>query len=309
MGKQAKESYQEMPAVAAYAVVPSKDDEQHQGTDDTATVVTAVVDQPNPIGAGAVPNQYQHLPEAQGLTWRDEFFEDHPTLSSSSENGDIVAVFDLDYESMEAKYKCASWTCLGVWSVCCPSVIPWLLIGLVPCHVNKNVRWNVRSQHVALTTKGLLLVQDERPACWGESCCSVAKRTKFVPYSQLAECNVQDGGWTKTCTIDTQSLSKVKVCTSTSNCHDDAMIVGLENPHGFAQLAMALKRQHVATPMNMQDRMESAASAVVANAGETNQEVAELLREIRDELRRSNSSAASPPVAEPVHPSAPSAQD
>merc|ERR1712226_329069 len=73
---------------------------------------------------------------AQGLSWRDDFFQDY---FSENDEDEIVAVFDLDYDRLESHYKCLSWSCLGVSSICMPSIIPWLLIGLVPCHVNKNV--------------------------------------------------------------------------------------------------------------------------------------------------------------------------
>jgi hypothetical protein len=298
--------------VTAYSVVPDKEQEipaYYTVADGT------VVELDTPAAHSVAQEQYAHIPETKGLSWRDDFFED--------ENfNDVVAVFDYDYEGMEGHYMCASWGCLGlhvcqlgvlgplVYLFCCPSIIPWMLVGLVPCHLNKNVRWNVRAQHIALTQSGIIFVHDRRPACWGEECCSVSKHTKFIPYDQITECVVTDSG--------NSQLSKVTIDTTarsnTSNkhhcCRHDLEIVGLENPHAFQKLVIALmmKRgqnpQAAAAPdMVMEDR----GAAHVRNDTDDAKTVAGLLREIRDELRKGSGEESRPDSM--VEPSAPPAED
>merc|ERR1712226_1621509 len=260
---------------------------------------------------------------AQGLSWRDDFFQDY---FSENDEDEIVAVFDLDYDRLESHYKCLSWSCLGVSSICMPSIIPWLLIGLVPCHVNKNVGWSVRSQHVALTKFGILRVQEERPACWGGPYCTQNKQTKFIPYSNISQCNVVDAVNSGNCA---NGLSKVIFVDGSINPHHGGKamshnerglsIVGLEDAHSFSRLVMALKRQQQTPSMTMKDRVETAVATVLesttnnnnssaaaaATANGQQEEVVTMLREIRDELRRTNTSSvpmAATVVAEPTAP-------
>eukprot|EP00522_Entomoneis_paludosa_P001406 CAMPEP_0172476672 /NCGR_PEP_ID=MMETSP1065-20121228/70500_1 /TAXON_ID=265537 /ORGANISM="Amphiprora paludosa, Strain CCMP125" /LENGTH=322 /DNA_ID=CAMNT_0013234901 /DNA_START=32 /DNA_END=1003 /DNA_ORIENTATION=+ len=321
MGKQTE---QEMPTVA-YAIVSSKEEDAAGtliGGAPMANATAVELNEPNVV-TGAVPVAYHNIaPDTKDLTWRDDFFEDYQLDNKSNE---IVAVFDFDYGSMEAKSKCLTWTCLGAWSVACPSIIPWFLIGLVPCHVNQNVRWNVRSRHVALTTHGILWVQDARPACWGEGCWRVPRRSKFIPYESISQCTVTEAGEPGTC--GPPQLSKVMIDTSSwtgtverrhgNSCHHDLEITGLENPQAFQRLVMAMKGQASAlstTSMTMNDRLDAAVVASTATTNEQQQEVvAVLLREIRDELRQVNASRQpqeSPVMATAlVQPSAPSMQE
>lgn len=284
MGK----SEQEMPSVTAYTVVPDKEDnhsEQQNSNSVPAYTVTGTAVELDTPAPRTVSHEFAHMAETKELSWRDDFFDD---------NDDIVAVFDFDYEGMEGHYMCVSWGCVGVTSVCCPSTIPWMLLAFVPCYLNKNVRWNVRAQHIALTTNGILFVHDRRPACWGEQCWSIGKQTKFIPYEQIAGCTVTEGD-TTTCAISTNSLTKVTVGSTLHSGprRGDLEVAGLENPHAFQQLILALKRgsQAAAAPTMAMDDRDIFATAV--SGGEDAQTVAELLRDIRDELRQ----GASRPVA------------
>lgn len=303
---------------SAYAVIPMREGEITH-VEGTSTTVVAL-DQPAPTFVKT--EILEHVPEARGVTWHDDFFEEHGLFD------DVVAVFDFDYDSMESHYKCLSWSCLGVTALCCQSTIPFMILALVPCKLNQNVSWNVRAQHIALTRTGILFVHDQRPACWGERCCTVGKRTKFIPYEQITEFHIADAN-TKTCSVH-NSLNVVNVGTKDSNnkMQIGLEITGLKDPHAFQKLAMALKSSNLAgsttsainrLAMVMDDR------GIIANASaySSNQEVAVLLREIRDELRRNNNNndacaqsippqhpdRTSPVQPYPMQPSAPPAAE
>mmetsp|Transcript_13815 Transcript_13815/g.18031 ORF Transcript_13815/g.18031 Transcript_13815/m.18031 type:complete len:318 (+) Transcript_13815:141-1094(+) len=301
---------QEMPSITAatYTVVSSEYDDNADCSkaaaayEVTGTPVVAVeLNAPAPHSTS--PEHSTEIPQARGLTWRDDFFEDE--VDSSSAHQDIVAVFDFDYGKMESYYKCLSWGCVGVTSACCPSFIPWMLIGLVPCYLGKNVSWNVRAQHIAVTRTGILFVHDRRQACWGRPCWEVGKQTIFIPFDQISDCTVITEGFaTTTCAVASHRLSHVTVSFGGS-CGPDQKkcnVMGLENPHAFQKLVMSLKRDAAAPAMVMNDR-EILATA--ASRGEDTQTVTELLREIRDELRNNSRNTDCPVVAVQPPPSAP----
>lgn len=271
----------EIPIPSAYAVVPTKEEV------DLAQPVPAVrarVELDRPLGSGVSP-EFESIPEARGLTWTDDFFDDEEGL---------IAAFDLDYDSMECQYKTLSWGCLGGTVLCFPSVIPFLLVGLVPCYVNQNVKWNVRAQHLAVTRNGILFIHDKRPSLWGDSC-TVGKRTMIVPFDQITDCTVAEStSPSSTCTIG-GALSHVTVNTPGSNNNKNEMkIVGLQNPRAFQKLVLAMKRyggvhhqqssnSHATSLPVALDRIDRSLDS--NNAGEN---VSGLLREIRDELRQNN---------------------
>ena len=250
-----------VPIASAYEVLSTKEDFDPR------------VELDKPLGSGVSP-EWEHIPEARGLIWRDDFFDD-------DEN--VVAVFDFDYDSMESHYKAASWGCFAGTVLCFPGTLFWCLAGLVPCYINKNVKWNVRAQHLAVTRSAILFVHDKRPALWGEEC-AVSRRTKAIPFDQVTDCTVTDAG-SATCTIGTP-LSKVTV-----DKPGFLTIVGLEDPHAFRKLILAMKKNSATRqsstaavlPVTMAERIDR---GLAGDAG--SEEVAGVLREIRDELRQHN---------------------
>ena len=296
-----------IPSVDAYVVVPVEEEQQqqpenpaHTADGTAATAMATAIDINQPV-VSVVSQAFASIPETQGLSWQDDFFDD--------EIDDIVAVFDFDREAMEHYYKCVSWGCLGFSSFCWPSIIPLLLLSCVPCFVNKNVNWSVRSQHVALTRTGVLFVHDKRPVGWGDSFCSVDKKTRFIPYEEITLCTIADGN-SMPCSVSNH-LRKVLIDGQKGHLE----ITGLKNPHAFQKLAVALKNQGSAETLTaasahrmsmlMEDRDFTAASA-------NNEEVGVVLREIR-ELREQNAAlrAVAQPVPVPVvvQPSAPPSQE
>jgi hypothetical protein len=114
---------------------------------------------------------YAHIPESIGLVWNDDFFDDS--------DDHVVAVFDMDYERLISYYRSVSWLAY-IGSIFVPNCW-WLGLCLgVPCYLNENVNWSVRSQHVAITQNGICYVQAKRKTLWGSSCTDVPKYTITV---------------------------------------------------------------------------------------------------------------------------------
>ena len=147
---------------SAYAEVASDEDFEWQATAVTATDLSA------PFHHYTVREDYRHIPETQNLTWTDDFFEDED---------DIVAVFDLDYESMESFYSSIGWVCIGLSLLYTP-LFMIASLSLAPCFLRKNVKWAVRAKHVAITRDGIRLVEEKRACGWGLACMDVGKSSK-----------------------------------------------------------------------------------------------------------------------------------
>lgn len=285
----------DVPIASAYAVIPTKEEEV-EIREQAIQTVHAVEQVDHIIGSdGASPNVESMIPaEAKELSWRDNFFDDEK---------DLIATFDLDYDSMERHYKALSWSCLAGFVMCVPNAIPCLLVGLVPCFLNKNVEWSVRAQHLAVTRKGIVYVQDQHPTMWGGSCCQERKSTRMIPFEQITDCTVTDEDGAK-CTIGAAlSVVTLNMPTSGSNINNNAnktvtknviKIPGLHDPHAFQKLILAMKRQQQRS-YNYHPQTMSAAMPVtmdhierqLENHGQ-GEDVADLLREIRDELRQHN---------------------
>jgi hypothetical protein len=259
-------------------VVPAENCEDNINTVPTGTLF---VDQP---WTGVSP-QYEHIPEARSLTWRDDFFEGH-------NEEDVIAVFDFDYDKMEERYRCLGWSAVAGTLICFPGSLFWCLVGLVPCYLNRNVTWSVRARHVAVTRDGILFVQNERQACWGDQC-MLAKTSRLVPFDQIQNIVITEAG-------TASPLSKIVVDATPSKL----VVEGLESPLALKKLVLALKARQSSllvppkldqanatwSPVHVAERidrgMEAAAASSSASGG--NEEVATLLREIRDELRQHN---------------------
>jgi len=106
----------------------------------------------------------------QELNWNDSYFEDE-------DDGDVIAVFDFDYDNMEKFYTSLGWATLASTCLYTPFFMA-SLIGLVPCYLRQNVRWSTRSKHVAITQDGIRFVQERRPCCWGLPCSDKGKSSK-----------------------------------------------------------------------------------------------------------------------------------
>ena len=158
-------NFQEMKDDPGYATVPlSEKEEEETAFELTEAVAHLYVDQP----VKAANPEYANLPELKSITWTDSFFD---------EDDDIIAVFDFDYDAMESFYTNMGWAAVASTFLYSPLFFAQL-VALVPCFLRQNVRWNSRSQHVAITRDGIRFVRDRRPCCWGLSCTDQGKSSK-----------------------------------------------------------------------------------------------------------------------------------
>ena len=145
------------------------------------------------------------------------------------------------------------------------------------------MHWSVRARHLAVTEHGVLFVRDQRRSCWGDQCL-LAKTSRVIPFEQIKDISVSEAG-AANCMIGDSGLSKVIL-----ESPNRLMIDGLENPVAFQKLVLAMKRRQASSsdviptaPVNVAERIER---GLASTAG--NEEVASILREIRDELREHN---------------------
>lgn len=140
----------------------------------TAVPSAGALDKPT----STVSEEFASIPEARDLMWQDDFFDDED---------DIVAVFDFDYEAMESFYTNVGWVWIGATILYTPFFVA-SMVGLAPCFLKKNVAWNVKSQHVAVTRDGIRFVRDRRQTCWGLPCTDAGKSSKTVPFDKITDC-------------------------------------------------------------------------------------------------------------------------
>lgn len=215
------------------------------------------------------------------LTWTDPYFDEE-----DFEN-DVIAVFDFDYPAMETFYTSMGWATFASTILYTPFFVASLLGG-APCYLRKNVEWSTRTQHVAITHDGIRFVHDRRPCCWGLAMCDRGKSSKTVPFDKITDCDIAEPAG-NSCLCVPNILTTVNVDTASSGAgaegRKELKLAGLKDPHSFKKLVWAMKRSQ---------RGSSAAppsfNAVMADRGQGNggEEVAVLLREIRDELRANN---------------------
>jgi len=213
----------------------------------------------------------------QELNWNDSYFEDE-------DDGDVIAVFDFDYDNMEKFYTSLGWATLASTCLYTPFFMA-SLIGLVPCYLRQNVRWSTRSKHVAITQDGIRFVQERRPCCWGLPCSDKGKSSKTVPFDKITDCDIEEPAG-NSCLCVPNILCTVNVDTASSGTEGrkELKLTGLKDPHSFKKLVWAMKRS--------QQGSAPASTNMVADRGAggnaSSEEVSSLLREIRDELRVNN---------------------
>jgi hypothetical protein len=230
--------------------------------------------------AKTVNDQYSNLPEAQHLTWEDNFFDEEP---------DVVAVFDFDYEAMENFNTSVGWASLGCTIIYTPLFV-LSMIGLAPCYLRRNTRWNAQAQHVAITRDGIRFVRDKRQCCWGMQCTDQGKSSKTVPFDMITDCDIAEPAG-NTCICVPNILTKVNIDTASSGAEGkkELKLVGLKDAHSFKRLVWAMKRSQQGAMMSSTSQPPSAFAMAGRHPQQDGDEnVASLLREIRDELRQNN---------------------
>eukprot|EP00747_Dinoflagellata_sp_TGD_P039674 gnl/TRDRNA2_/TRDRNA2_140404_c0_seq2.p1 gnl/TRDRNA2_/TRDRNA2_140404_c0~~gnl/TRDRNA2_/TRDRNA2_140404_c0_seq2.p1 ORF type:complete len:261 (+),score=42.51 gnl/TRDRNA2_/TRDRNA2_140404_c0_seq2:69-851(+) len=217
----------------------------------------------------------------------DDYFSNEPGLMDaySSEQG-VIATFDFDYDliiDFETKLK---WAQLLLFP-------PFWLSALcgVPCFLRKNIEWNTRAQHVALTIDGIKYVKERHPSLWGFSCNDIGKESKTVPYDAITDCDVQEPAGTACCCFIPKVLSTVRIDTASSGGsregipHHELELHGLVHANEFKRAVWSMKRG--AVPPNAVVPMDAPGRNMlqVPKQGDMNTTI---LLEIRDELRELN---------------------
>jgi hypothetical protein len=198
----------------------------------------------------------------------------------------LVSVFDFDYDLI-IDFKTQLQTAQLVF---CPFIWPFACIACYPCFLKKNVEWDARAQHVALTVDGIRYVKDKRKSLCGFSCTDKGRESKTVPYDKITDCDVQEPAGTACCCCIPNVLSKVHVDTASSGKTGEGQVShelsleGLRHHNEFKQAVWAMKRgeapANASVPMAGVSGQMSAPSQAQMNTT--------LLTEIRDELRSLN---------------------
>jgi hypothetical protein len=102
---------------------------------------------------------------------------------------------------------------------------------------------------------------------------------------------VEPAGNTCLCIVNT--LHQVHVDTASSspsqnNCQHDLTIAGLHNPQAFKKLVWAMKRANNVVPSAPRGNTVLDRGLTAAETNPSSEDVATLLRDIRDELRQHN---------------------
>ncbi|CAL1145152.1 unnamed protein product, partial [Cladocopium goreaui] len=203
---------------------------------------------------------------------RDTYFENEPNL---------IAPFDFDYDKIIDFTTTLRFAQIIFLPPCWCSVL-----CCSPCFVKKNVEWDTRSQHLALTIDGIRYVKEKRKMCWGLHCCDQGRESKTVPYDKITDCDVQEPAGTACCCCIPNVLSKVHVDTASSGVGEGGKLrhelefYGLMDAHAFKHSVWAMKRR--VAPSGAQVPMGGLAPPNQQDMQTT------LLTEIRDELRLLN---------------------
>ncbi|CAB9512444.1 expressed unknown protein [Seminavis robusta] len=231
------------------------------------------------------------IPEAQGLTWRDTFFDN---------DTDVIAVFDFDYEAVQQFQRDVCGVTLlippiGCFAACC----------CVPCMYTQQIEWDTYSKHVCITQDGIKFVKDKRKSMCGFSFQDLGKESKTVPFDKITDCDVTEPAGA-TCFCIENVLPVLNVDTASSGNGGDSgprhelSLSGLEKPLELKNLAWAMKRAQAgggtygsggaaATPQQHQQQSfpQAPAGGTMNDRGDSSETNA-LLKDIRQELRELN---------------------
>jgi hypothetical protein len=228
-------------------------------------------------------DEFSVLPEVASTRWKDTFFD---------EDDDVIAVFDFDYASMEDFNTKVGWATLG-FTLCYTPLFFASLAACVPCYLRQNIQWSARAQHVCVTRDGIRFVKDRRKSCWGWPCTDQGKVSKTVPFDKITDCDiVEPAGNTCICIENVLAVVNIDTASSGNQGIKELRISGLENPEGFKKLVWAIKRAQSggrafsSASRPAPDALDMVERQIGQDTGNlSNEDVASLLRDIRDELR------------------------
>lgn len=217
----------------------------------------------------SVSTQYEQiLPEACGLVWTDDFFD---------QEQDIIAVFDFDYESkidQDISSRKVMYSFFFVWFVLCGTGPAWTITSanskywwffvlvlffvlyymliFMPCMIRSHARWQMESEHVAVTPEGILFVRDRFRSTCILPFLDFGKVSKTIPFDDILFCRIKKPVGS-TCFGVTNVLTEVLIGTKSTRhprnanertvtiMRNPAVISGLKNPEEFKTLIWAIK--------------------------------------------------------------------
>jgi hypothetical protein len=107
--------------------------------------------------------------------------------------------------------------------------------------------------------------------------------SRQVPFDKITDCGIVEPAG-KTCFCTPQTLYSVNLKTASSDSNTQELTIqGLKDPHSFKKLVWAMKR---ATTGGATASLPEALTMMDRGSNNNTDEVATLLREIRDELRQ-----------------------
>merc|ERR1712023_77628 len=125
-----------------------------------------------------------------------------------------------------------------------------------PCFLHKNVEWEAKAQHLALTVDGIRYVRERHPSMCGLSCTDKRKVSEIIPYDSVADCVVEEPSG-KSCCCVKNMLPIVRIGTSsTEDGVHDLVFAGLRHPNAFKQAVYTMK--HSESPSNTSAKISMA---------------------------------------------------
>lgn len=215
------------------------------------------------------------------LRWEDSYF---------AEEEGLIAVFDFDYPKIASFNK----------SVACVSMLfpPILIFGSLccyPCFFAQQIKWDVYSQHVAITRDGIKYVKDKRHRMCGFACQDAGKESKTIPFDKITDCDIIEPAGATCCCID-NVLSSVSVDTASSGQINpesgrkmhELSLVGLKDPMGFKKLVWSMKRMTTGGQIGYSTPDSAPISLAMMGRGFSNDDTNAILKDIRSELKEMN---------------------
>lgn len=184
----------------------------------------------------------------------------------------LLSVWDFDYDTIMKFEKRRQWAQLLTSPSECLSCL-----CCSPCFLSKNVEWETKAQHLALTVDGIHYIQDKHPTMCGFSCTDKGTKSKAVPYNKITSCDVQEPEGTVCCCIQ-NILSKVRVRidrTASFKKDEELLLAGLRHPNAFKQAVFTMKHGELAS---------GAHEIAFEKLSERNQMLAMLLKKFPNEL-------------------------
>lgn len=249
-----------------------------------------------------VHSAFDAMPEAANILWNDAFFENE---------GDVIAVFDFDYEAMESFQTLVSIVasivvgCTIMLTFLAPMGLAWCIVA--PFFIRQHVRWQVHALHVAVTVEGVRLVHDKRRSILGLPICDIGRQSRLVPFEKIKTVDLlepRSSGAFLYCIPHVLDTVIIDTIATGSRAYDEGAIVqeleitGLKKAHAFQKLVLAMKKRVRGTRLCIDnlpyDPPEIAPGPMVQQQrnridGDYHEEgVGGILKEIRDELRHNN---------------------